>query len=308
MISIALAAYNGEKYINEQLDSILDQTIQDFELVVCDDCSTDSTWAVLREYQIKDNRIKLYRNEKNLGFKKNFEKAISLCQGEYIALCDQDDIWTIDHLEVLYKNIKDKVIACGNSIIVNEKGESQKITLKENMRFDIFKYNDEDKSYRLLYFSSPYQGSAMLIKKAFFDVALPIPSSSNSHDAWFATLACFAGGINYIEDVILKYRSHSSNNSKISKRRTYFYSFQNAVREPNLFNDRIDFCIEILKRITTLSTKQSGILNKALTYHRKKGSRYYRFKNLCFRIRNYKKIYSTNSYKLFVVRIVKYLI
>jgi len=308
MISIALAAYNGEKYIAEQLDSILKQTIHDFEVVVCDDRSTDTTWAILQEYQARDNRIKLYRNEINLGFKKNFEKAIKLCQGEYVALCDQDDIWLIDHLEKLRKNIKNKVIACGNSLIVNEKGESQGITLRENMRFEVYTCSDQDKSYRLLYFSSPYQGSAMLIKKEFFEVALPIPDSSNSHDAWFATLACFAGGINYMEEVILKYRSHSSNSSKISKKRTYLYSFQNAVQEPNLFNDRIGFCKEILKRVTTLSQTQIGVLNDALNYHQKKSSRFFRFKNISFRIKNYKKIYSTNSYKLLFIRIIKYLI
>ena len=81
MISIALASYNGSKYIREQIDSILAQTYQDFELIVCDDCSTDDTWQVLQEYAEKDNRIKIFENETNIGFKKNFEKAISLCKG-----------------------------------------------------------------------------------------------------------------------------------------------------------------------------------------------------------------------------------
>ena len=67
-ISIALATYNGEKYLREQLDSILKQTVQDFELIVCDDCSTDSTKAILNEYAENDSRIKVFFNEKNLGF------------------------------------------------------------------------------------------------------------------------------------------------------------------------------------------------------------------------------------------------
>lgn len=78
MISIAMATYNGEKYLREQIDSILNQTIQDFELIVCDDCSTDTTWNILLDYQSQDKRIKCYRNEENLGFKKNFEKAIKM--------------------------------------------------------------------------------------------------------------------------------------------------------------------------------------------------------------------------------------
>ena len=73
-----MATYNGEKYLREQIDSILSQTIRDFELIVCDDCSTDNTWDILQKYQSQDKRIKCYRNEENLGFKKNFEKAIKM--------------------------------------------------------------------------------------------------------------------------------------------------------------------------------------------------------------------------------------
>ena len=94
MISIVMATYNGETYIREQINSILNQTISDFELIICDDCSKDSTVEIIKRYKDKDKRITLVENEKNLGFKKNFEKAISYCKGDFIAFCDQDDIWT----------------------------------------------------------------------------------------------------------------------------------------------------------------------------------------------------------------------
>ena len=105
MISIAMTTYNGEKYISAQIDSILSQTVSDFELVVCDDVSTDNTVDILKDYALKDCRLKLCCNGQNLGFKNNFAKAISLCKGEYIAFCDQDDVWTNDHLEVLLREI-----------------------------------------------------------------------------------------------------------------------------------------------------------------------------------------------------------
>ena len=105
MISIALTTYNGEKFLKEQLDSILNQTYSDYELVVCDDCSTDSTRQILKEYEKKDKRINVFLNNNNLGFKNNFEKAISLCTGEYIALSDQDDIWDEKKLEILLKKV-----------------------------------------------------------------------------------------------------------------------------------------------------------------------------------------------------------
>ncbi|WP_296023787.1 glycosyltransferase [uncultured Treponema sp.] len=130
-VSIALASYNGEKYIREQLDSILSQTVKDFELIVCDDCSKDSTLQILREYERKDRRIKIFENEQNLGFKKNFEKAILLCSGEYIALSDQDDIWTKDHLEKLFSIIGKHSLACGNALMVDENGKSLGKNLNE---------------------------------------------------------------------------------------------------------------------------------------------------------------------------------
>ena len=122
MISIAMTTYNGEKYLREQLDSILNQTYKDFELIICDDCSTDSTVQIIKSYI--DPRIKLFINEKNLGFKKNFEKAIKLCTGEYIALSDQDDIWELDHLKILYDKINGADLICGNNLIFNQNGDS----------------------------------------------------------------------------------------------------------------------------------------------------------------------------------------
>lgn len=79
MIDIAMTTYNGEKYLKEQIDSILNQTVSDFELIVCDDGSTDSTIDILNEYSKKDSRVHIFQNKNNLGVIKNFEKAIRIC-------------------------------------------------------------------------------------------------------------------------------------------------------------------------------------------------------------------------------------
>ena len=92
-IDILMATYNGEKYLREQIDSILNQTFKDFNLIICDDCSKDSTWQILEEYQKKDSRIKIIKNEKNLGYNKNFEKLLSFVKSDYFMLSDQDDFW-----------------------------------------------------------------------------------------------------------------------------------------------------------------------------------------------------------------------
>lgn len=209
MISIALASYNGSKYIREQLDSILAQTYQDFELIICDDCSTDNTWQILEEYAQKDSRIRIFENGKNLGFKKNFEKAISLCSGEYIALSDQDDIWTENHLEVLLNNIDNYSLACGNCLLIDKGGNSMQEKLNENEGF--FLFESSKFIYRSLLKGNCLQGANMLLDREFAKKCIPIPRGVLYHDAWFVACACLDKGINYSFDVINKYRQHGGN-------------------------------------------------------------------------------------------------
>ena len=95
--SVAMATYNGERYLREQLESVARQTLPPFELVVCDDGSADSTLRILDEFaRSAPFPVHVHRNQRNLGYGDNFLRAISLCRGEWIALCDQDDVW-LDH-------------------------------------------------------------------------------------------------------------------------------------------------------------------------------------------------------------------
>src|SRR5690349_6792955 len=95
LVSVVLCTYNGEKYIAEQLDSVCSQTYRNLEIIVCDDASADNTLSLLNSYAAKDHRIKLFRNEKNIGYNKNFEKAIGLAGADWIAISDQDDLWEL---------------------------------------------------------------------------------------------------------------------------------------------------------------------------------------------------------------------
>jgi glycosyltransferase involved in cell wall biosynthesis len=93
-ISVAMGTYNGEEHIIEQLDSLAKQTVLPCELVVCDDCSKDKTVNILRYFAASAPfQVRIYVNESNLGFSDNFLKAASLCKGDWIAFCDQDDVW-----------------------------------------------------------------------------------------------------------------------------------------------------------------------------------------------------------------------
>src|SRR5574344_1640995 len=118
LISIAMCSYNGERFIKEQIDSIIAQTYKNFELIIVDDGSKDNTIEIIKYYQSKDSRIKLFQNEKNLGFVKNFEKAITLCSGDFIALADQDDVWKKNKIEVFLNNIDKNMLIYSDAILM----------------------------------------------------------------------------------------------------------------------------------------------------------------------------------------------
>lgn len=169
-----MATYNGQKYIREQVDSILAQSFTDWELVVCDDCSTDKTVEILNEYAQKDSRIKVYKNEQNLGFKKNFEKAMNLCSCEYIALSDQDDVWTENHLQILLDNMGTKDLISGNAKLVDSELNDLGTDLFSTQKYEIIPDNKEDWFFFLMH-GNIFQGAAMLFKKNLLNKALPIP-------------------------------------------------------------------------------------------------------------------------------------
>ena len=211
MISIAMATYNGECYVREQLDSILVQTIGDWELIVCDDGSTDNTLSILRAYAKNDSRIKIYQNERNLGFKRNFEKAIDLCQGDYIALCDQDDIWYPNHLEVLYNQIGNHSLSIGNSDIVNINNTYLNKRMSDTDGIHFIPEDTKLLLYREFFYANPFQGASMLLKKDFALRCIPIPNEVHYHDTWISICACFEDGLIYTYTPITRYRQHGRN-------------------------------------------------------------------------------------------------
>lgn len=290
MISIAMATYNGAKYLKEQLNSILNQTYQDFELIICDDCSSDLTYSILQEYAANDQRIHVYKNIENLGFKKNFEKAVSLCDGDYIAFSDQDDIWMENHLELLLQNIKNKSLACGNSILIDQEGHTLGMTLKYQESLDYIPKNDIDKSISIILFRNPYQGASMMINRKLRNIAFPIPENVNYHDTWLASVACYVDGINYIDIPLLKYRRLPNSITGLRYvRRSKWKSFLHD----GIFNDRIYIINGILEnKKISLAKKDKNLLErirKMCVRDKKLGGRLY---NNFIKLLHYKVIYS----------------
>lgn len=291
-VSIALTTYNGERFLREQLDSVLAQTIPFTELIVVDDRSTDHTWDILCEYSEKDTRIRLYRNEKNYGYLKNFEKALSLCSGEYIALCDQDDIWLPEHLEVLLTGIRDKCLAAGDAIIVDSVGSSTGRKLSRTLNLDYVPANSLAKAFFIFFYRSPYHGMTMLMKKDFLEKALPIPQELKYHDIWFGSLACFYGGLNYIDTPVTLYRRHSNAVSGGKKHLSRMRTLISHVLLKKELSDRPALTRCIRDRLAgCLNNRQVNFLNQADRYYQRRKSLPGRICNLFFDIKNFKLIY-----------------
>lgn len=209
MISIAMATYNGQKYLREQLDSILNQTISDFELVVSDDGSKDSTLEILKEYADKDSRIKIIHNDGEHGCPKNFENALRQCSGDYIAYSDQDDVWTPDHLEVLYNLLKESnsSLALGDAQAVDKDLKPLNFCWWE--KFQITPERLENNILLHTLFLSFAQGTSSLFKRELL-AAMPFENGIY-HDHWAVISALMLNGISYTRKSLLKYRQHEAN-------------------------------------------------------------------------------------------------
>jgi len=207
-ISVCLASYNGEKFIREQVESILSNLNQDDELIICDDASTDSTCSIIES--IPDPRIKLIKNRKNLGHVKNFEKAISLAQGALIFLSDQDDIWVkgkvekvvevfqrFNNISLVYHNIQ-PVDAFGNDLKANfpvyseGKRNSWMFLIRQLIKPQIF-------------------GCGCCLRRNNIKSLFPFPSSVYAHDHWIAVWAAVNGQVFFLKDKLVKYRQHEYN-------------------------------------------------------------------------------------------------
>lgn len=300
MISIVLASYNGEKYIREQLDSILSQTFTDFEVIVCDDGSTDNTYSIIEEYARKDRRFQIFRNEKNIGFIHNFEKAISLSTGNLIAFCDQDDIWLPNHLEVLQSQLGNKSLSIGGSLLIDEEGNYLNQMLIDRKSF--INLPSPDILYLILFHINIFQGAAMLCTRDFLQKALPIPNNINFHDTWFAACSACCNGHVYTPEPIIKYRLHNKNVSGDHKKRKLLQQTTSVLTRRRYQTDRLDYCTALLQRFPEMNNQVKEIILKAFEFHTHRISGTHRWRSIKTTVKYFKLIYATKNRKLLIPR------
>jgi len=222
-ISVALTTYNGEKYIEEQIVSIQEQSLVPYEIVICDDNSSDNTIEIIMKLQITYHNIKLYQNKTQLGLNENFEKAISLCSCNYIALSDQDDIWLRDKLKIelellqLHEKADTPILVHSDLEMVDEK--------QCRLHNSFFEYRGisypDSKGLSRVISHNGVMGNTILMNKKLVEMALPFPKKLQYHDYWLPIISEIYGQRITSEKVLVQYRIHENNssNSKSSLRK-----------------------------------------------------------------------------------------
>lgn len=205
LVSIILATYNGERFLKEQLDSLLQQSYKNIEIIAIDDCSIDNTVTLLKQYASHYSHITVIENEQNLGHVKNFEKGFLLAKGEYIAPCDQDDVWLFNKIEILVNAIANNAIVYCDSEFIDDKGKS----LNQKMS-DIKNLTDFDNPLMYIEVGISALGHAMLINKNVVMQALPFPAIF-SHDNWLGFVATFNSSVKFVDQILVQYRRHNAN-------------------------------------------------------------------------------------------------
>ncbi|MBX9865595.1 MAG: glycosyltransferase family 2 protein [Burkholderiales bacterium] len=203
MISVAMATYNGEKYLTEQLDSILTQTYPIHEIVIVDDGSNDQTCAIVESYSVKHQQIKLFRNLVNQGVTKSFLRALQNTNGEYIAFCDQDDVWLPNKLERLIAEIGDSLLIHCDAQLVDEN-----LVLINDSYFSATK-DATLHTFEDYLISNNVTGCCSMIHRELFDVSFP--NYFYVHDHYFALVAAFYQRIKYLPEALVLYRQHGTN-------------------------------------------------------------------------------------------------
>ncbi|GGH23632.1 glycosyltransferase family 2 protein [Mucilaginibacter phyllosphaerae] len=258
LVSVALCTYNGEKYLAQQLDSILSQTYANLEVIIVDDCSTDGTFALAQQFAAKDSRIRCIRNTDNIGFNKNFEKAIQLAQGDFIAISDQDDIWEPQKIQVLVDGIADNWLIFSNSAFITETGQAAPGTLLNNFKLDTL-------DFRNILLLNYVTGHTCLVARSFLQYVVPFPPAGY-YDWWMGFVALYHHKITYTDQILTRYRIHQRSviqNVMSNEKRTFelidfkttltmlanFAGYKNlAKKDARLINTLKKACNQKLKR------------------------------------------------------------
>ena len=214
IIDIVMPTYNGEKYLKEQIDSILNQSYKDIRLIISDDGSKDSTVQILKEYEEKEKRVKIYIQPQNLGVVRNIEFLLRKVESPLFMLADQDDVWLPEKVEKSLEKLKQENadLVFGDLEVVDQNLKTMYPSFGDFMLLNQ-KINKYINNNRLNYLYNCVTGCTLLAKKEMIEKILPLPTDSKYliHDHWIGLMASLNGKLAYVPEKYIKYRQHGNN-------------------------------------------------------------------------------------------------
>ena len=204
-----MAIYNGAEYLKPQVESILSQLRDSDEVVAVDDASDDESMAIMQH--LPDNRLRLYRNQRNLGVFASFEKALRLARGNILFLSDQDDLWLPGKVEKIMAKFSENdaiTLVASDAIVIDAQGSllarsffAKRGQFSSNIFHNIVK--------------NKFLGCTLAFKKSMLEYFLPIPKDVPMHDMWFGIINTIYGKTTYIDHPLIAYRRHDQNLSPL---------------------------------------------------------------------------------------------
>lgn len=288
-ICVVLATYNGEKYLQQMLESLVAQTRKADIVIAVDDGSSDSTVSILRSYQDR-LPLQITVSPQNEGHRAAFSKALSLAKPQLlntdlIALADQDDIWLPKKLEILEKKIGNHALVFGDAEIIDCNG----LITQASWRF-------QQKISTSLHFlarlagTNNVTGCLSLFKANLLSKILPIPEAVGVHDAWIAIIAEKNGGIQAIRDIVLQYRLHGANAVGTGNK----YSYDETTERQLKWSKQLQISAALL----SLNKKEARFVNHLNSYWKARSKNSILWQHIPWLIINHKILYPSQSGRL----------
>lgn len=237
--SVIVCTYNGDLYLEEQLNSLIIQESSPDEIIIVDDCSTDHSWDLICCFKKlnPEFNIRTFRNEENLGYIKNFSLAADLATHELVFFCDQDDVWSSDKIyKVVQKFSKDSKLTClhTNAYVVGESLEDLGKDLFAMLKISRheLKLMDAGRYFEVLLRRNVVTGATMVIRRDILSRVLPIPTGW-IHDEWIPMVSCLVGRVSYEKTCLISYRIHRNNTIGLNGggRKLNFFTRRQLIRE-----------------------------------------------------------------------------
>ena len=299
-IDILMATYNGAKNLSRQIESILNQTHSNINLIISDDCSKDDTVEILKKYESLDDRIKVYVHNENMGSTKNFEFLLSKVTSKYFMFSDQDDVWyefkVKDTYECIKENDSDLVftdlhVADEKLNIINDSFN----TLKK-LKYKINKYSD----YRLEYLYNTITGCTIMCKSDRIKDFTPFPTNKNViHDAWMGLILSIKGKISYLDKPTLMYVQHSNNQIGAKRYTDQFENFKDVRK--HFIDIKLSRFNEFKARDNVFNDELKKLNDEAIKYYNSIAE--VKFINFKY-IRTFHKLYKWDSLSYYIIQYI----